>query len=502
MSKFKLPLIIYVVCLGVYLGTASGRLKGPSKDNHYVYLAQNLLDGRLSLEGRPPHQNDWALVEEIELADGRRLRGQYMRTGGGGRFKTTAGQKIDLSTAQIKNRKQVYYVSFPWFPAILMIPFVAIWGLKFNDVIFTAAVAALNPVLIYWMLRRLAFLGYSARKLVDDLWLVAMFAFGTVHFFSSVLGQVWYTAHVVGVSLTILYVIAALEGKHPLLAGLCLGVGFVTRTPIPFSFPLIVGEILRRHLQHAKLPSQETPSSAEITWRESVRAFWMQLDKKPAFRDLSVLSLPVVGVAAVAMVLNARRFDNPLEFGHKFLNVKWLERIQRWGLFNYHFVARNLTAMFTLLPRILAKYPYIKVSWHGMSLFLTTPMFAYLIWPRGKKTPLRPLLYLSCLFPMLLHLFYQNSGWTQFGFRFSLDYTAYLVALWAISNYRIGWFARALIIWGIGVNAFGAITYGRMWQFYWDGHLSHPVAGNETCCLCPGFADGPSRLGLNLVGLS
>ena len=36
-----------------------------------------------------------------------------------------------------------------------MLPFVAIWGLKFNDVLFTALWAALNPVLLFLLLRDL-----------------------------------------------------------------------------------------------------------------------------------------------------------------------------------------------------------------------------------------------------------------------------------------------------------------------------------------------------------
>ena len=50
---------------------------------------------------------------------------------------------------------------------------------------------------------------------------------------------------------------------------------------------------------------------------------------------------------------NYARFENPFEFGHKFLNVQWQERILRFGLFNYHFLSRNLAAALVLLPRIL-----------------------------------------------------------------------------------------------------------------------------------------------------
>ncbi|MBW2734674.1 MAG: hypothetical protein JRH20_19985 [Deltaproteobacteria bacterium] len=472
LRRFGIPLVIYMIVLGGYFGAASNRLKKHSGDNHYVYLAQSLLQGRLSLKGAPPHQNDWARVLELELRDGRTVRGTYLRTGRNRTFKTTQGEKLDIQPSQVKKQKVTYYVSFPWFPALLMLPFVAIWGMKFNDVIFTAMLAAFNPVLLYWILGKLRALGYSKRSLQDDLWLVALFAFGTVHFFSAVLGQVWYTAHMVGVMITALYLLAALEGRHPWLAGLLLGLGFVTRTPIAFSVPLIVGEILRQHLTPRDPSSEEAGSeeagSEEAGPLEKLREFWRRLDARPALVQLTKAGIPAVAVAGLAMVLNVLRFERATEFGHTFLNVKWAERIQRWGLFNFHFLSRNLSVMLTLLPRILAKSPFIKIPWHGVGLPVTTPLFVSLLWPK-RKSPLSPSLYLSVLFPMVLHLLYQNSGWVQFGYRFSLDYTIYLMALLAIVGPRLGIFAKGLILWSVGVNTFGAVTYYRYWQYYWDG---------------------------------
>ena len=42
------------------------------------------------------------------------------------------------------------------------------------------------------------------------------------------------------------------------------------------------------------------------------------------------------------------RFGSPFEFGHRFLAVQWQERIFRFGLFNYHFLSRNLAAALVL----------------------------------------------------------------------------------------------------------------------------------------------------------
>jgi hypothetical protein len=494
MQRARLPLLIYFICLGGYMAASGGRLEKHSNDNHYVYLAKGLLEGRLSLKGAPPHQNDWALVYEITTRDGRTVKGSYLKTGRPHMFKTLKGERFELPPSNIKSRKQVYYVSFPWFPALLMMPFVAIWGMKFNDVIFNIMVGSLNPMLVFFVLRRLVALGHSKRELKDDLWLVGMFAFGTVHFYSSVIGQVWYTAHVVGVALTALYVLAALNARHLYLAGLMLGLGFVTRTPIPFSFALIVGEVLRRNLlplaadkaQQVNENESDAEGDADSDAEEKaaaeqaplegfarLRSLWSRVQLPAVIRDMIKVGLPCVAVAIVAMIFNYARFGSPAEFGHTYLNVRWAERIQRWGLFNYHFLSRNLAVMLTLLPRIMTKSPYIQISWHGMALPVTTPLFVTLLRPKSRS-PLVPWLYLSVLGPMVLHLLYQNSGWVQFGYRFSLDYVVYLMALMAIAGPKIGYVAKGLIIYSAAVNTFGAVTFGRMWKFYWRGMFPVP----------------------------
>ena len=65
-----------------YLGASSGRLRTHSPYNHYVYLAEGWLHGRLALAGGPPNENDWAKVDVLVLRDGRTVRGSYGGRGG------------------------------------------------------------------------------------------------------------------------------------------------------------------------------------------------------------------------------------------------------------------------------------------------------------------------------------------------------------------------------------------------------------------------------------
>ena len=71
-------------------------------------------------------------------------------------------------------------------------------------------------------------------------------------------------------------------------------------------------------------------------------------------------------------------------------------------------------------------------------------------------------------------LLYQNSGFVQFGYRFSLDYMVLLIMLLAVGNARLSAAWKALVIFAVGVNLFGAVTFDRSPQFsYSDTYFPH-----------------------------
>jgi hypothetical protein len=441
-------LVVYVVFAGAYVGTAGGRLPHHSPYNHYVYLADGWLHGRLSLPGQPPNENDWAKVEVLKLRDGRELRGIYgSRTGGPvDRFYPLRGKPETVSPDQIASRSSIRYVSFPPFPAVLMAPFVAIWGLAFNDVLFNALWAGLNPMLLFLLLRHLRTSGLSRRTQIDDLWLTALFGVGSVYYFCSVVGQVWFSAQIVAVTLSIAFVWASLGGRRPMLAGLFVALGFATRPPW-LVLPLFFAEVIRANGGWAALRTRE----ARIALAKATLRF----------------SLPIAVVGAILAVLNVARFGNPFEFGHKFLAVQWQERMFRYGLFNYHFLSRNLAAALILLPRVMDHAPYVKISQHGMSMLVTTPNLAYTVLPQAPS-PLRRALWVTLLTTALPSLLYHSSGYVQFGYRYSLDYIVFFMVLLAISSRPLTKVFKGLVLFSFVVNLFLAITFDRYMQFSYD----------------------------------
>ncbi len=440
--------IIYLAFAAAYLGASAGRLRRHSEYNHFVYLADGWLKGRLALDGPPPNENDWAKVDVLTLRDGSVVKGMFGKTGAVDRFYPISGPSRTIADEDIASRTAIRYVSFPPFPAVVMLPFVAIWHLQFNDVLFSVLWAACNPLLLFLLLRDLQRRGHSKRSVSEDLWLVALFGVGSVYYFASVLGQVWFTAHVIGVTLGIGYAWASVDAMRPVLAGLCVGLGFATRTPLGFVFPFFVFEAVRTTGGWASLRERKWPSRA-------------LLEKLVRF------AVPAAAVLVLLLLNNYARFERFSEFGHKYLNVSWQDRIQRWGLFNFHFLSRNLACLLVLTPKVLAVYPFVKVSQHGMSVFLTSPNLAYLAAPT-EKTPLARGLWITALVAALPSLLYQNSGYIQFGYRFSIDYMVFLIMLLAVGGRRFSWLFKGLVIAAIAVNLFGAITFDRYGQFSYD----------------------------------
>ncbi len=411
-SKMKGPGIVYIFALFVFALVSYDRLVTHSRDNHYVYLADALLDGRLHLEGRPPHMNDWAKY------DGK------------------------------------WYVSFPPAPSVLMIPGVAVSGLEFNDRIFTLFFAAAGPALVFLLLQLLVARGRLKRSPFELAILSTLYGIGTVYFFSAVQGTVWYTAHMVGGVFLLIFLISSLDGRHPLLAGLFLGLAFACRPPMLLAFPFFIYEMLRSYG-----PVKEV---GFVRW--IMEAIGRAGFKTIVWR-LVLFALPVALILMLLMLMNWSRFDDPFEFGHKYLQVRWLGRINRWGLFNFHFLARNLMVCLALLPWLSQEAPYLGISMHGLAIWFTTPVLIWVLWPR-KNTTFYSFLIISMVAVALPSLLYQNSGWVQFGYRFSLDYMVFLILMLAMGGRRFGKLFIALCVFSIAVNLFGAITFDRHWEYY------------------------------------
>lgn len=438
LSRHRIPLVLFVIGLIGFAAVAGARLGRQSSDPHFALQADAWLHGSLAVDPANKKGDDWAVLERVRLDDGREVTGRRLRTR---RTFRIAGEG-EVHIARVKQTlDRIHHVSFPPFPAVLMLPQAAISGPRANDVIPTVLVAAWVLPLAFLVLRRLAAAcaatGARARTPAEDVWLALALGFGTVFFFSAVQGRVWFTAHVIGVALALGYAYCAIEARHPVLAGLLLGLATMTRTPMAFMFPLFALEAWRVH--------------------------GGQLGR--VLRAWAAFAAPVVVIAVIAMVHNYVRFGEPTEFGHSYLAVRQQAQIEAHGMFDIAYLSRNLAVALALLPSVGTAPPYISISGHGLALWLTTPILLLVLWPRAKP-PLHRALWLTVALVAVPTLFYQNSGWFQFGYRFALDYIVFLFLLIAIGDRPLTRTIKALIIAGILINLFGAITFARDYRFY------------------------------------
>jgi len=425
---------LYVVGLLGYGAVAGPRLAQQSSDPHFVYQADAWLRGRLAIEDPPPARgDDWCRLTGAVLGDGTEIRGRRMATRSA--FQTTDGREIPLDQIS-RYTGTTHYVSFPPAPALLMLPGAALAGRAANDVIPTVLLAALVGPLFFACLVRLREAGHIDRSDRDNLWLTFGFCFGTVFFFAAVQGRVWYTAHVTGVAALLAYVLCAVDARRPALAGVFLGLAALARVPMAFAAPLLVFE----------------------AWRACGG------DRGALLRRLAWFAVPLAGLAAVAMLLNASRFDDPLEFGHRYLAVRQQANMEQHGLFSWSYLGRNLQVALALLPEIGGS-PAVRVSGHGLAIWITTPLLLGLLArrPRGAISLGLAVAAVAVAAPTLL---YQNTGWFQFGYRFALDYLPLLFLLVAASSLRLGPLARVAIALAVAINLFGAITFARYPRFY------------------------------------
>jgi hypothetical protein len=242
-------------------------------------------------------------------------------------------------------------------------------------------------------------------------------------------------------------------------------------------FPLFLFEVWRMAAREAAgEPAPNAPGSLDL---RAGRAAMRRALVKPIAR----FAIPVAAFALAGMIYNYVRFSSPTEFGHSYLAlgnyqpVYQQAHIETWGLAHHHYLSRNLTVAFTLLPDILPRSPYISISGHGLAIWFTTPVLLLTLWPREKNALHRPL-WITTGLVAIWPLLYMNSGWFQFGYRFSLDYMVFLIALLAVGGRPLGKVAKTLIVAGIVINLFGAITFLRYHSFYRTGSAREIVIAN------------------------
>lgn len=436
---------MFVFTFIVLAGIAGERLWKPSANNHFVYMADGWLDGRLAHEGNPPgycdakrriakkcryHQfDDWAVLTTLERPDGTQLRAYPCRTRECAESRRHDGIETwyvvgqgwrSFPRGQLRRRGQTWYVSFPPGPAFLLLPWVLIFGLATPDVLLTALAAAAIPAVMLAFLDRV-----RGGPAVEHVWLALALGLGSPACFLGANGSVWFTAQVFGALLLTSYVWAAWDARRPALAGLLLGLAIACRPTMGVAVIFFGWE-----------------------WWRGGRSM------QAAVRFVG----PPLLIGAALIALNLARFEEPLEFGHRFLEIRWQARIQEYGLFHPRYLLRNLECLLWLMPRELQPP---RLSLHGTALWVLSPWVLLVVLMRGSF-PQRWGLVLTVLALIVPALLYQNSGQTQPTYRFAMLWLPIFVPLLACGRaLRLRRLAIVAVLLSVVLQTWAAWMFAR-----------------------------------------
>ena len=329
-----------------------------------------------------------------------------------------------------------YYLYWPPLPAILLMPFVALFGVQVSDVGFTVAIAALNVSLVALTLR------HATRRGVIDLtaeqrgWLVVFLALGTVHVTLASFGQVWFTSQIVAFGgVTAAYLAAlSLEGRRAFVwTGMALAAALLTRNHLILAgvWPFVYLVMRQR----------------SVGWRR-------------VSRNVLIGGLPIVAAIGLLGLYNWLRFGNPLDNGiayHQMADL-FVADYQQYGYFSWRYIPMNLFYQYLAYP-----LPYNSSTFMGGGLFWLSPLFvaAGVGLVRGQPRWSIGSLVLTIGLVATPILLLMGTGWAQFGPRYTLDFTFPLLLLTAIGLRR--WplrIVRLLVLISILQYAIGLMYWG------------------------------------------
>lgn len=292
-----------------------------------------------------------------------------------------------------------HYVVYPPMPAVVLIPFVAIFGENFNQKWASIFIAGLSIGFFYLLVGR-----FTKEKWIQ-VSLTALLAFGTNFYFTALAGTSWYFAHICAVFFTILSLLCA-SSKRPFLSGIFLGASFLSRLPTILIFPVLAYLVVREE------------------------------GNKERLRVLTKFSVMIACAIIIFGLYNYFRFGRTTETGYSLipgiLEEPWFSK----GVFDFSYLLRNLEAAFASFPQISAHFPYFVPSNYAMAIYISSPALLLVFATKIKEGAVRFLVLSSALasLPGFLHA---TVGFTQFGYRFSLDYIVLLILILVFSFERV-----------------------------------------------------------------
>lgn len=363
-------------------------------------------------------------------------------------------------------------VPFPPLPAIVLVPFVALWGLAADGQLIFAILGALDVGIAWWMLGKLPIRTWV--RVAATVFL----GFGTVLWYAAQIGTTWYQAHVLAVGLALAAIGVALGGDRAaaLSEDDLPDDEFDGRAPMPADRPHSWGARLaplvpdRRQFLAGVLFGLAASSRLTVVF---AAPFFILVGSGGTWfrRGWSAAvgaAIPVGALVAYNLVTTGHLFHPGYQYLYE-LEASFYTPLNYnldWAIEDPRYLPQNAAIMFlstpvwmpTEVPSALGlgdplctdpaavrglleqDCPLLLPRDIGMSVLLTSP--AYLLalpalrWGYGRSRLVTGAA-LAVLIVALVNLMHFSQGWVQFGYRFSNDFAPWALLLVAVGLERV-----------------------------------------------------------------
>ena len=312
-----------------------------------------------------------------------------------------------------------YYIIEGPMPAVLLLPFVAIFG-TLNQTALAVVLGAVAIGAAFELGERFGV------PLQTNVWVCAFLLAGTDLLWCAMLGDVWFIAHVCAVCFTMLALVELAGSKRAWLVALWAGCAILSRFDLVLALPV-----------YAYLLGD----------RERVRSF------------ASVL----VPIAVVWIGYNLARWGTWYDIGY----TAWYHQDQA-GMptgspFRLQYFPYELWSFFIQAPQRIAAYPYLAPSISGVALTWTSPALVLAFFARKPVRWVVALWVAAALCAAPNFVYYVN-GFAQFGMRHALDFEPFLVALIFLAA------RERLPRWGMALMAYSMVV-GLWGVWFWNSFV-------------------------------
>lgn len=322
-----------------------------------------------------------------------------------------------------------YFVAYPPMPAILSIPFVYLFGLRFHQQLLAHILGAGFVVLTI----KLSYIIKKDKILAT--WSGLLVGTSSIIWFLSSVGSSWYLGQVCAAFFLMAAIVESLSRKRLVLIGIFLGAAYISRYHTILALPFFI---------------------------------YLLKDKLKKLQNLILFGLSLSILFFFDSAYNLIRFGVPWDKGYFLipgvLSEPWFSN----GLMSPVYIINNLRVAFLSLPKFINEKPYIEPSWGGLSIFITTPAFIFSLFAKWKET-INKFAWLAIILIFGFVLMHGSSGFAQFGYRFAVDFYPFLIFLTIKGVERVGlkkihWL---YLILGIVVNLWGVLWINK---FGWVGY--------------------------------